>query len=210
VRTPGENEGDPDTDTTYANLDARLEAIESHAATTRTDVNTIENELTTKIDTVENNTNTRIDSIEGEIEAAHRTDEDTLSARFSAVELSISDLNSTITNEETGLAKTKEIADEALEKANAAAVATEVTSALAEKASAESVEDLTERVHTLETAPKSATVVIDNVTYDNDGKPSNIGTTPSTDVDYLLKKDDKYYYWKYIKVSSDPDKYSWE
>ena len=210
VRTPGENDGDPDTDTTYANLDARLEAIESHAAAVRTDVNTIAGELSMIDNESIVNTNTRVDSIEGEITAAHRTNDDTLNARFGVIELSVSGLNSTITNAETGLAKTKEIADEALGKANAAAVATEVTSALAGKASTQSVSDLSDRVTTLETAPKSATVVIDNVTYDNDGNPSNIGTTPSTDVDYLLKKDDKYYYWKYIKVSSNPDNYSWE
>ena len=235
VRTPGENDGDPDTDTTYANLDARLEAIESHAAAVRTDVNTIANELAmvdndnivntnTRVDTLENDlrtmaaeldmldgtaikdTNTRIDSIEGEINAAHRTNDDTLNARFSAVESSVSGLNSTITNAETGLAKTKEIADEALDKANKAAVATEVTSALAGKASTQSVSDLSDRVTTLE---ESGTVVIDNVTYDNDGNPSNIGTTPSPDVDYLLKKGDKYYYWKYIPNNTDPVTYTW-
>jgi len=135
VRTPGENDGDPDTDTTYANLDARLEAIESHAAAVRTDVNAMAEELDMLDGTAIKNTNTRIDSIEGEIDAAHRTDDDTLSARFSAVESGVSGLNSTITNAETGLAKTKEIADEALDKANKAAVATEVTSALAGKAS---------------------------------------------------------------------------
>lgn len=67
VRTPGANDGDPDTDTTYGSLDARLEAIETHAADVRTDVNTIANELnmfnqagviqdaTTRIDTIEKN-----------------------------------------------------------------------------------------------------------------------------------------------------------
>ena len=209
VRTPGENDGDPDTDTTYANLDARLEAIESHAAAVRTDVNTIAGELSMIDNESIVNTNTRVDSIESEIDAAHRTNEDTLNARFGAIESSVSGLNSTITNAETGLAKTKEIADEALDKANKAAVATEVTSALAGKASTQSVSDLSDRVTTLESTPKSATVVIDNVTYDNDGNPSNIGTTPSPDIDYLLKKDDKYYYWKYIPNNTNPVTYTW-
>jgi len=35
------------------------------------------------------------------------------------------------------------------------------------------------------------------VTYYNDGIPTSI-SNPSTDIDYLLKKDNKYYYWKYI------------
>ena len=67
---------------------------------------------------------------------------------------------------------------------------------------------MVDRVSTLEREPKSATVIIDNVTYNNDGIPTNI-SNPSTDADYLLKKDDKYYYWKYIKTGSNPDTFAW-
>ena len=68
---------------------------------------------------------------------------------------------------------------------------------------------LAARVSSLESEPKSATVIIDEVTYSEEtGDPTNI-SNPSTDVDYLLKKDNKYYYWKYIKTSSNPDTYVW-
>ena len=79
--------------------------------------------------------------------------------------------------------------------ANAAATASDLTT-------------LAGRVTTLENEPKSATVIIESVTYDSNGIPTSI-QNPSTDVDYLLKKDDKYYYWKYIKTSSNPDVYEW-
>jgi len=95
-----------------------------------TDLETVQ----TLSDTIDR-ASTYIDNVKNEIASAHRTNEDTLSARFSAVESSVSDLNDTITHETTGLEATKAIADEALETANAAAVATEVTSALAGKAS---------------------------------------------------------------------------
>ena len=36
--------------------------------------------------------------------------------------------------------------------------------------------------------------------YFNDGIPTSI-SNPSADIDYLLKKDDNYYYWKYINNS---------
>ena len=78
---------------------------------------------------------------------------------------------------------------------------------------------LVSRVTALETAPKSATIVVeaDHVSYDaQTGNPtiytdSNKTTpvAPSTDVDYLLGKDDKYYYWKYIKTGSNPDTFAW-
>jgi hypothetical protein len=50
IRTPGANEGDPDTDTTYDSLDARLEAIETAAATSNTAIDG-------RLDTLEDNVN---------------------------------------------------------------------------------------------------------------------------------------------------------
>jgi len=50
------------------------------------------------------------------------------------------------------------------------------------------------------------------VTYVN-GVPSTTqqNWTPNEKDDYLLQAaDDKYYYWKYIKTSSNPDTFSWE
>jgi hypothetical protein len=154
---------------------------------------------------------TRIDAIEGEIGEAHRAVEegepaDTLNARFTDIEAKIShsaadedvgglterltSLEGEVRHKTTGLAATKAIAD-----ANKAAIGDDNSG-------------LTQRIKHLEDEPKSATVVIDNVTYNSDGIPTSI-SDPSTDVDYLLKKDDKYYYWKYIALDTDPITYIW-
>ena len=74
---------------------------------------------------------------------------------------------------------------------------TTINTALDGKASSSDLTTLAGRVTSLENNPQSATVVIEQVTYDNNGIPTSI-SSPSADVDYLLKKDDNYYYWKYI------------
>lgn len=226
VRTPGAEEGDPDTDTTYNSLDARLEAIESHTTAARTDLNTIAAELAmldnqnaikdtnTKIDDLvadvhalaseiamgqdENGrltgAETRIDDLEERLDTVDGENGTlaSLDSRLDTAEDDIDTLQSDLNTAETGL-KDRMTAVES--KANAAATATDLTT-------------LAGRVTTLENQPKSATVIIENVTYNNDGVPTSIAN-PSTDVDYLLKKDDKYYYWKYIKTGSNPDTYVW-
>ena len=156
---------------------------------------------------------TRIDLITNELNDARvqiGTDQQsgdpimgTLDDRFDAIETRATTLEGTIGHETTGLAATKAIADEALTKANTA------TTSLAGKASTSSVEALGNRVDSLE---GKVTVVIDNtnITYDNNGKPSNIGETPTQDKDYLLQgadPDTKYYYWKYLGESPNG---SWE
>ena len=107
------------TDTTYASLDARLEAIEEHAATVRSDVNTIAGELGmtdtnglktlgTRVDDLDSHVTllatelgmvsngeiqdvtSRVDNVETEIENAHRTSGDTLDARFDSIDSTIS------------------------------------------------------------------------------------------------------------------------
>ena len=117
---------------TYDSIDARLEAIESHAAAVRTDVNTIAGELAmmdnnalvttnTRVDTLENDlrtmareldmldgtaivdTNTRIDGIESEINTAHRTSNDTLDARFDSIDSAISHAVDTQNSDPGGL-----------------------------------------------------------------------------------------------------------
>ena len=75
------------------------------------------------------------------------------------------------------------------------------------------ISSLTTRVSTLESQPKSATVIYSEsqITYDNNGNPTiyeNSNKTqgteiePTQDIDYLLEKiennESKYYYWKYI------------
>ena len=128
------------------------------------------------------------------------------------------EMDNKITALQTGLAAIKATAD-------AAAVKTEVDSSLNgldarldaidggekltnAKTLATRVSEAESAITTLQNEPKSATVIVDNVTYDSQtGNP--VIQDPSTDVDYLLKKDDKYYYWKYIKTGSNPDKFEW-
>ena len=219
----------------FTDLDNRFDTIESTASQLRTDVNTIANELAmvdqnsivntnTRVDTLENDlrtmaaeldmldgtaivdTNTRIDGITNEINAAHRTGlvddqdnpiSDTLDNRFDAIEGRATTLESTIDNQTTGLAATKTIADQALAKANDAATASSLTT-------------LAGRVTTLEGKATSATIIIgkNSITYNGEGIPTNIGTTPIEANDYLLQNtDNKYYYWKYIGESPNG---SWE
>ena len=174
-------------------------------------------------------TNSRIDTIAEKVGNLEDEIGDLDSSR-------IDQLYSTIEDEDSGLSKTKQIADEALTKANAAAVASTVNESLTslderldaidggeklegsvlnsrvnalETTVGDSTTGLVKKVNDLETAPKSATKVIDSVMYNNEGIPINIDN-PSTDIDYLLKKDNKYYYWKYIQTSINPPLYSWE
>ena len=213
-----------------ATLNARLQAIEANASTLASNLHSIATELAmlddqdaikntnTKIDDLEADvqsfarelamsrddngrlveTSTRVDTIEEEITGAHRTNEDTLDARFDSIEAAIS--HAAGDNDAGGL--TERVGT--LENTTA---------------TRQSVSDLAGRVSTLESQPKSATIVIeaDRITYDaSTGAPTiytnsakTVLVTPSTDVDYLLQKEDKYYYWKYIQVSSSPDTFEW-
>ena len=194
-------------------LDARFDAVEGRATTLESHIHTIANELgmmdgtaikdtNTKIDALEAHvqtmatelnmvqngeivdTNTRVDKLENRIDAVDGENGTIagLTTRMGTAEDNITTLTNDLDAENTGL------------KARMTTVETKANNA----ATADDLNDLADRVSTLEDEPKSATVVIDNVTYDNDGNPSDIGTTPSSDVDYLLKKDDKYYYWRYF------------
>lgn len=213
-----------------ATLNARLQAIEANASTLASNLHSIATELAmlddqdaikdtnTKIDDLEADiqsfarelamsrddngrlveTSTRVDTIEEEIAGAHRTNEDTLDARFDSIEAAIS--HAAGDNDAGGL--TERVGT--LENTTA---------------TRQSVSDLAGRVSTLESQPKSATTVIeaDRITYDaSTGAPTiytnstkTIPITPSTDVDYLLQKEDKYYYWKYIQTGSSPDTFEW-
>lgn len=133
--------------------------------------------------------------------AGIKSDLDTASIGIKA---RVTTLETSVNNETTGLAATKAIAD-----ANAAAIS--------HVASGNNPGGLTERIIALETAPKSAAVIIsfDKITYDNEtGLPtlytdSNKTTTiiPTEQSDYLLQEQitenneivgGKYFYWKYI------------
>lgn len=219
VRTPGAEEGDPDTDTTYGSLDARLEAIETHANTADTTtaginsrVISVENALTTlngnasTVGSVLNTVNTQIATVINEAPEAFDTLKEIAdwigdhSDTALEMQQDISDnadaiaaLQNTIDNQETGLAATKAVADSALTKANAAATT-------------EALNSLTNRVNGLE-ATKSGTVIVDNVQYTEGGIPIYAGANENTD--YLFKNGDKYYYWKYITTSTNPETHEW-
>ena len=85
---------------------------------------------------------------------------------------------------------------------------TAAESTLSNKASSTDLTNLAGRVSNLENEPKSATVDYSEaqITYDNvTGNPTiytdslkTTAITPSSDVDYLLQKGTKYYYWKYL------------
>ena len=166
--------------TSIVDTNTRVDTLESDLRTMAAELNMLDG--TAIVDT-----NTRVDGLENEITGAHRDGitNDTLAQRFTAVETT----------------------------ANAAATASDLTT-------------LAGRVTTLENTPKSATVIIpasriiyDNSTgaptiyeddYDDSQGATNTPITPSTDVDYLLGKNDgKYYYWKYIQTASNPATYSW-
>ena len=149
--------------------------LDTHFTNIENNINTIASELNMLEGSTIKNTNTRIDNIED-----------------------------SINNSTSGLAATKAIADEALTKANNAVNSTTVSNIDNRLTSVENdlnteTTGLKARVTALENAPEtSATKVINNVSYNPNGIPINIGETPSSDIDYLLKNGDKYYYWKYI------------
>lgn len=96
IRTPGENEGDPDIDTTYGSLDARLEAIEADKAA-------IAAELEATHSNEYSSLNARLGAIEAQAESA-RTDIDTIAGELSMVDSdSIVDTNSRIDTLENDL-----------------------------------------------------------------------------------------------------------
>ena len=211
-------------------LDARFDAVEDRATQLETDVNTIAQELAmVDTDTIVSN-NTRVDQLESDLRAMAaeldmldgtaivdtNTRVDSLESRITAVDGvsgSIAGLNTRMTSAEgaigviqTDLNTAETGLKDRMTSAESRLTATETVANNA--ASASDLTTLAGRVTTLENQPKSATVIIEEVTYDLDGIPTSI-TNPSTDVDYLLKNGNKYYYWKYIKTGSNPDVYEW-
>jgi len=156
-------------------LDGRLDTIESDLNTTTTGLKDRVSALEAEVDMT--SANSRIDTALSRIEAIDNATTGsvaTLAGRVTTAENDIDALESTVNNATTGLAATKTIADGA----------------------ASAVSALGDRVTSLENNPVSATVVMDNVTYNASGKP--VISSPSADVDYLLAQDGQYYYWKYI------------
>lgn len=180
IGEPGEEEEVADT------LAIRFAADEDRIDTLEDDLNTAETGLKAKVATIESDLNTAETGLKAKvstIESDLNTTTTGLKDRVGAIE---GDLNTAT----TGI------------KAKVSALETTVND------STNGVGALATRVSTLESAPRSATVIIeadcityseqtgDPTLYTNNSKTTTI--TPSADVDYLLGKDDKYYYWKYI------------
>lgn len=207
-------------DATYNNLDARLEAIESAANSSRADINTIANELAmvdsesivgtnTRVDTLEQDlrtmaaelnmldgtaivdTNTRIDDIETEIGNAHRTGSDTLDTRFDEIEAAISHVADPEDSTDLGGLTQRMTAVESL-----ASSAKTTADAAATQAS---LNTLAGRVQTLEQQPKSATVVISIADFE-----ALQANEENSTKDYLVGPDDNslYKYYHIIETSS--------
>lgn len=146
-------------------------------------------------DEIPNGLTQRIEALETTVDTA----ETGLSARMTAAET----VTAMVTNQTTGLAATKAIAD-----ANALAI--------------NGQGGLDERISALEDNPVSATEVIteDYIEYDSEGNPTIYTTNGenthiddnkaeiSSDKDYLLEKDHKYYYWKWIDMGNGTHKWA--
>ena len=204
---------------TYDSIDARLEAIENHAAAVRSDVNTIAGELAmvdgtsivdtnTRVDTLENDlrtmaaeldmldgtaivdTNTRIDGITDEINAAHRTD--LVDEHDIPIQDNLDKRFSDIESRATSLEETIDDASTGL--AATKAIADQALTKANNAATATTVGELTTRVVALE---GKDTVIVNDALF-NEGVPQI--QDPSTNCDYLIKNNDdnKYYYWRYF------------
>ena len=186
-----------------AGLDARLDAIDGGTALTGNTLASRVNALETEVDTANGSStlNARFGAIEDRLDAIDDGSNTTiadLDGRLDDAEDAIDDLEDIINHETTGLAATKAIADAAKAKADTALQPADIS-------------QLNTDVNNLKDKQTSYTEVIHNVNYDANGKPQI--SNPSEDVDYLIKgtnPDTKYYYWKYIKTSTNPDVFSWE
>lgn len=194
--------------TADTNIRSTINTLEAADTTLRNDIDTLESNLHTVAaelnmlgdNNVISDTNSRIDTIETVIDHVQGQDDavpNGLKQRISAAESTIS----TLQTASNGL-------DTRLNDIDGGSAVGTTNGTLAE------------RVSKLEREPKSATEVIESeyIEYNNEGKPT-IYTDAlahdsahlaeiSTDKDYLLKKDNKYFYWKYIQTGNNV--YSWE
>lgn len=179
-------------------LDARFDAVENRATQLESDLSTIAAELDMIDDGAIVAVGSRVDNIEYTLDHTATQGDDTtgLQQHMAEAESAIAALNTTIGADDTaGLRKRITDLEDDVNDATSGLVATKAIADAA--ATSADLTALAGRVTTLENNPVSATVIVSSVTYNNDGIPTSI-QDPSTDVDYLLKKDDKYYYWKYI------------
>ena len=179
-------------------LNERLTTAENGLATTTSGLATANGE----IDALKTRMNAVDNSETGSIAALRNKITSDLDAEGTGLKAKVGALETAVTDQTSGLAATYTLATNARTQAQANAAA------ISHAASGDDHGGLTERINALESQPKSATQVISEVTYNENGIPTNIDD-PSTNVDYLLKKDDKYYYWKYIQTGSNPDTFVW-
>jgi len=169
----------------YETLVARFDAIDE-------DIQSITNQLgttTSDLNEVKSDLNTESTGIKDRLSAVE--DIASKAAVASTVNASLNNLNESLTSLDERLD-----AIDGGEKLEGNALNSRVSTL--ETTVGDSTAGLVKKVNDLETAPKSATKVIDAVTYDTEGNPILVSEEPSEDVDYLLKNGDKYYYWKYI------------
>lgn len=188
--------------------------------TTNTRVDTLENDLRTmaaELDMLDGtaivNANTRIDTIDADLNTTTTGIKD----RLTAVETVANNaaVATTVESALNGLDARLDAIDGGETLSGASTLATRVANAenaISHAASGNDPGGLTERITNLEQEPKSATVIIpeERITYSEPDINNNItptiytdntkqiAITPTEDADYLLEKEDKYYYWKYI------------
>jgi archaellum component FlaC len=192
-------------------LNQRFTDLESVDTTINNSIDAIEARLD-DIDGNESGTiHSRLAAVETEIDNANN--DGTLNDRFEAIEddiAAINGVNGTIAGLDTRIGALETEVDMTSANSRIDVLANEISNA--HRTNVDTLDDRFDavelRVTTLENDNSSSTVVISDATYTPQGLP--IIDNPDENVDYLIKKGDKYYYWKYIKTSSDPDVYTWE
>lgn len=176
---------DSDLNTTTTGIKDRLTAVETLASGAATE-GAVE-QLDARLDAIDGGSaltgtalHTRVTNLE-----------DNLGNGFDSTH-TVSDAVSTISSSLANKANSSDVESALAGKAD--------TADLAAKANASDLTNLAGRVTTLENNPQSSTLVVEQVTYNNDGIPTSI-SNPSADIDYVLKNGDQYYYWKYINNS---------
>ena len=137
------------------------------------------------------------DTKTAEISAAHRDENDTLDARFDAIESAATELTGRVAQNESDIDTIESNATTLTGRVDTlSSKVSTLETGVANAATQSSVNDLTGRVTALE---GKDTIVMDEVTYDSNGKPQIDSANIKADADYLLHNTDgKYYYWRYI------------
>ena len=180
-------------DTTNGTLAARVAAVETVAsdAAVASTVNQALSDLDDRLDAIDNGSNTTISGIIDRLDDLDNSTDGRVKAAEDAIDVLEDALG-------TGFDSSNTVRAELNTKANSS----DVTSALAEKASSSSVSELSTTVNGL---LDKDTIVIDKPVsgsnYTND-EPNIPSANIKPNCDYLIQADDnKYYYWRYINNS---------